>query len=233
MKYNVDRKDFNEAFNLLLDVVSKWIAEEKIKEQFSHLNTDKVQRIIYKTATYGWYIDDFSKNSTLDLNFCLRVIYGNLPEKLDSYLVAYYDKNLLNIKNRLINRYPNRKIILKEAFNAHSKEMYHSSICLLITQIDGICDDLLDAKFFLNKNYLPEIKEKIESKEIKYSDFLLSPISKKAIINEWEKDLEKYPVRLNRHEIIHGKDVFYGDRINSFKVISMISYIDYILTHFD
>lgn len=86
---------------------------------------------------------------------------------------------------------------------------------------------------FLKKNNLPEIKTELEKKNLKDSDFLLSPIQNKGSINAWEKELSKYPVRLNRHEIIHGRDLNYGKEINSLKLISMISYIDYILSHFD
>ncbi len=66
-----------------------------------------------------------------------------------------------------------------------------------------------------------------------YSDFLLSPVKNKGVVNGCEQELYKSPVKLNRHAIIHGKDVNYGNEINSLKLISMLSYIDYILTQFN
>jgi len=233
MKYNVKHTDIQEAIDSLAEAVARLIEGDRINEQFQHLNTDKVHMVIYKTATYGWYIDDFSKNSKININICLKHIYDNLPDKLDHYFSDYYKNRISEIRVNLMEKYPNRKEIISEGFEAHDKGCYNSSICLLITQIDGICDDILEAKFFLNKNFLPQIKEKLESKEMKYSDFLLSPIRKKASINSWEKEIDKFPIRLNRHEIIHGLDTNYGNEINSLKVISMISYIDFILTHFD
>jgi len=233
MEQKTKKRDINEAYNSLLKVVGKWWRDEEIKKEFSHLNTEKVRRVIYKTATYGWYLDDFSKTSEININTCLGFIYSNLPENLDSYLENYYNDRLSFIKDQLGEKYPNRKSIFDEAFKAHDNGLYHSSICLLITQIDGICNDVFNAKFFLNKNYLPEIKKKLDEKEIKYSDFLLSPINKKAIINGWEKEIDQFPVRLNRHEIIHGIDTNYGNELNSLKVISMLSYIDYIINHFN
>jgi hypothetical protein len=233
MKYIIHTKSSAEGFDRLLQVILKWDLDEKTKHQFSHLNTDKVRRVIYKMATYGWYIDDFSKNSDIDTNKCIKLIYNNLPHKLDEYLFNYYKSNSKNIKDRLIKAYPTREIILNEVFEAYKIGLFHSSISLLITQIDGICDDILGAKFFLNKNYLPQIKEKLEEKDIKYSIFLLSPINKKATVNGWEGEINKFPVRLNRHEIIHGVDKGYGNEINFFKVLSMISYIDMILSHFN
>lgn len=201
--------------------------------EFHHLKKDRVELIINKVSSYGWYIDDFSKESKINISKCLNFIYSNFPEKLDEYLSNYYKDRVLQIENNLKSKYPKRNAIISEAFHVHKNKCFHSSICLFITIIDGICDDILNAKFFKNTKNLPEIKVKIEEKKVKYIDFLLSPIKNKGAINAWEKELEKYPIRLNRHEIIHGKDLNYGNEINSLKIISMVSYIDYILTHFD
>jgi hypothetical protein len=232
MKREINNNNLKEGYNSLLKVVEKWWKEEKTKNEFRHLNTEKVDRVIYKASTYGWYFDDFSKTSKIDINKCLKYIYNNLPEKLDLYLSNYYTNKLATIKNGLNAKYPKRKSILNQAFQSHENGMYYSSICLLITQIDGICQDIFNAKFFINKSYLPEIKVKLDKKKIKYSDFLLSVINKKAIINSWEKEIDQFPIRLNRHEIIHGVDTSYGTELNSLKIISMLTHIDYIINHF-
>ena len=220
-------------FETIVKAVSKLIEEEGIKEEFIHLNTDRVQLTINKLSFYGWYIDDFSKKSKININNCLKFIYSNFSEKLDLHLSEYYNNKILEIENNLKLKYPKRKDIITEAFFSHKSKLYHSSICLFITLIDGVCDDTFEAKFFMNKKHLPEIKIKLEEKNIKYSDFILSPFKNKGVINGWGKELNKYPVRLNRHEIIHGKDVNYGNEINSLKFISMLSYIDFVLNHFN
>lgn len=232
MKYSVNHSEIKEGSETLVKALIRLYEVNRLFDQYKHLNTEKVEMVIYKTATYGWYVDDFSKNSELKINTCLKHIYNNLPEKLDLYFSDYYRGKIDEIRKMLTEKYSNRKQILNEAFDAHNKGLYHASICILLTQIDGICNDVLDAKFFINKNYLPQIKEKLESKNLKYSDFILSPIIKKASINSWEKEIEKFPIRLNRHEILHGVDIQYGNETNSLKVISMISYIDFVLSHY-
>ncbi|MAO34505.1 MAG: hypothetical protein CMP12_01065 [Zunongwangia sp.] len=234
MKYSVNNNnDLKEGYESLVKSITRLHEVNRLFAQYSHLNTEKVAMVIYKTATYGWYIDDFSKNSGININTCLKHIYNNLPEKLDAYFTDYYKGKIEKIRKRLVEKYSSRKEILNEAFESYNKGYYCASICILLTQIDGICNDILEAKFFVNKNYLPQIKEKLENKNLKYSDFILSPIFKKASINSWEKEIEKFPIRLNRHEIIHGVDINYGNEKNSLKVISMISYIDFVLSHYN
>lgn len=208
------------------------LIEQDRKNEFHHLNTNRVELILYKMASYGWYVDDFSNESLIDTNQCLKYIYGNFPEKLDKYFSEYYCNKIDEIGKKLKSKYTKRKSIISEAFYTHKNNLYHSSICLFITLIDGICDDEFDSKFFKNKKNLPEIKSELENEQKDYLNFIISPIKKKGAINGWEKELNNYPIRLNRHEIIHGKDVNYGNMINSLKLISMLSYIDYVLCIF-
>ena len=242
---------FNDNYNSLIKSLSEILIEQEFKREskkrtnyfnrekteliinkLGHLNTKKVGLIINKIAAYGWYVDDFSYESSLDVNLSLKYIYGNFPEKLDSHFSKYYSYKTDEIEQELILKYPNRKPIISEAFYAHKRGLYHSSICLIITLIDGICDDEYESKFFKNKKNLPEINLDLNNLNKEYLDFLISPIKKKGVINGWEKELHKYPIRLNRHEIIHGKDVDYGTLINSLKMISMLSYINYVLDIF-
>lgn len=229
----MEKSTFQINYDSLVAIVAKIIKDVEIGNQFLHLKKDRVELIINKISSFGWYIDDFSKESKLSTSKCLKFIYTNLPEKLDEYLSDYYKNKVNQIEDDLKTKYPKRSAIISEAFYAHRNKLFHSSICVFITIIDGICDDVLDAKFFKNIKDLPEIRVKLEEKKMNFSDFLLSPIKNKGAINAWEKELNKYPIRLNRHEIIHGKDINYGNEINSLRIISMLSYIDYILTHFD
>lgn len=229
----MDKTTSKTNYDKLIEMVGVMIKEGVIGNRLDHIRKDRVALIINKTSSYGWYIDDFSKESKIDHRKCLAHIYSNFPEKLDQYFSDYYNNKIDQIENDLKSKYPTRNAIISEAFYVHRNKLFHSSICLFITLIDGICNDVLDAKFFKNKNNLPEIKGKIEEKKMKHSDFLLSPINNKGAINAWEKELNKYPIRLNRHEIIHGIDINYGNEVNSLKIISMLSYIDYILNHFD
>lgn len=226
--YLLEKSDYEK----LIDAVFKLTEVVRIESEFNHFNSDRVELVIKKLSFYGWFVDDFSKESNIEINKCLKFIYSNFPEKLDVYLSNYYRNEIGEIEKKLKLRYPKRKQIITEAFFTHKNKLYHSSICLFITLIDGICDDIFESKFFMNnRKHLPEINDKLEGVIMMSSDFVLSPFRTKGVINGWKKELDKYPVRLNRHEIIHGVDVNYGSELNSLKFISMLSYIDYVLNH--
>lgn len=214
-------------------LISKLISDLLNEERFEHLNTERMGFIINKIASYGWYIDGFSKNPDINVKKCLRYIYSGFSNKLDEYLSKNYTDRLLEIEANLKLKHPSREQIINEAFYAHNQGLFYSSICLFITLVDGICDDVYQAKFFINnkKDHLPQIKDKIEDR-MNFADFILTPVINKGPINSWEKELDKHPIRLNRHEIIHGIDVSYGTQINSLRFISMLSYIDFVTTYF-
>ena len=161
----MEKSTFQINYDSLVALVAKMIKDGEIGNRFNHLKKDRVELITKKNSLYGWYIDDFSKESKISSSKCLRFIYSNFPEKLDEYLSDYYNNKIIQIEDDLKSKYPKRNAIISEAFYVHRNKLFHSSICLFITLIDGICDDVLDAKFFKNIKDLPEIKVKLEEKK--------------------------------------------------------------------
>ena len=65
--------------------------------------------------------------------------------------------------------------------------------------------------------------------QLLYWKNFIVPMSEPTAINDHSSNLEKFPIRLNRHEILHGMDANYGTKLNSVKIISFLSYINDVL----
>ena len=212
--------------------VSKLPFDEIIKN-FNNFKTNGPE-ILRKLSQYGWFIDkSFTISEILTLE---NIIESNNEESLNQYFSNYYHENVRNIEHILNESYPNRKKIFNEAFGNYKEEKYTSSITLFLTQIDGICYDKMEKMFFTNDKklsrkqiYKPEVTEKIMNASNELMKLLLSPINESTLINEHSENVRKFPVRLNRNEIIHGIDISYGTKINNLKIISLINYIADIL----
>ena len=139
---------------------------------------------------------------------------------------------------QIIQLNPNRTAIIKEAFENHRQERYCSAITLLLTQVDGICCDEFEKLFFYNdrdarKNsiYKPEVEVELRKRADSLTELYLEVLKTSTGINDLSKNVCKYPVRLNRHEILHGMDYEYGTKLNSLKIISFISFINDIVRY--
>jgi hypothetical protein len=212
--------NYQNPFAMLTE--SMKILEEKAPEGFKEL------------AKHGWYLDYNSFPKTpVELGEELKKGNG---EEVDKFLMEYYEEELENIESRLTKNNEQRSLIIKEGFNNHKNENYYSSITLLLTQADGLCFDKAKKFYFKNnskltrqKQYKPEIEEILTDDTTFLLKEFLAPMSEPTAINELSSKLEKFPVRLNRHEIIHGIDSNYGTKLNSLKIISFLSYINDVL----
>ena len=185
-------------------------------------------------AKYGWYLD-YSCLPKTPLELGEKLKKGKVDE-VDQFLINYYENELENIRTRLIKKNGHRKEIIDEGLENHNKKNYNSSITLLLTQADGLCYDKTKKLFFRNnsklsrkKKYKPEIEEILANDTALLLKEFLAPMNEPTAINELSSKLEKFPVRLNRHEILHGIDYNYGTKINSLKIISFLSYINDVL----
>ena len=185
-------------------------------------------------SKYGWYLGyDGLPRTPIELGYKLRMGHEN---EVNKFLEEYYEEQLGNIENRLFSRNPKRKGILKEGFDNHRKGDYFSSITLLLTQADGLCYDKAKKFYFQNNNrlkrdkiYKPAIEEEIIEESFMFLKEYLAPMNHTAPINESMDNMENFPVRFNRHEIIHGVDLEYGTKINSLKTISFLNYLNDVL----
>lgn len=201
-------------------------------ERFKGRNKEKISRFIYKMAELGWFTEHFTEISNKTIDNLFGLLYSNQFDKIDDYYLAHFENKFTLIQKELIERYPNREPILKEAFSNTLNKNYSSSIVLLLTQIDGICNDNYGVNFFITdkkNNYKPKVEPKINENLLGQHKFALSPISKKTPINIHQSGTDNFPIELNRHNIIHGLDTTYGSKLNNYKVLSTLSYLDKLI----
>ena len=194
----------------------------------------KAPESLIELSKYGWYMGyDSLPKTPIELHEKLK---DGKEKEVDKFLSDYYKSELKFVEKRLIKRNPERKILIKEGFSNHYKGHYFSSITLLLTQADGLCYDRAKKFYFQNdstlkrsKVYRPAIHEDLARNDQIFLKEFLAPMSNPSAINELIKNIKNFPVRLNRHEIIHGIDIEYGTELNSLKTISFLNYLNDVL----
>lgn len=185
---------------------------------------------IAELAKYGWYVNnDFAPGFILGL---LEGLSKGNVKKVDNVLSDYYENEIENIQAIIMRNNPKRKAILTEAFDNHYNERYFSSITLMLTQIDGICNERFNENFFKSSNGKPLLSDKLLNNNVLYKQIFGHLFSENTAINKRTDKLKGFPVKLNRHAILHGMDYDYNTKINSLKIISMFGFIN-DLVHFD
>jgi len=164
---------------------------------------------------FGWYIP--FELMFKDISILVEQFENNKIDKADKFLTKHFKKDFKIIKNSLINSFPERKNILMEAFNAHSKKMFFSSTILFLSQADGITKN----KIFIGNNFKKLIKENKEHPLVnlfKEKNPLTIHFNKKGS-NSTNSDY------LNRHGVMHGLQHNYGTEQNSFKALSFLWFV--------
>lgn len=206
---------------------------EDIQERIK-IAVEKTPESLVELSRYGWYIDlgfDFAE----PIELYERITKGDI-DYVDNYFIKYYNDKLKQIEYELCENYPSRAHIFSESFNCYKKGKYYATISLLLTQADGICYGKTKKLFFINnkqlakqKKYVPEVEEKIQRMSGGVIDLLLEPMKNSTVINDLTENISSYPVKLNRHAILHGMDTEYGTKVNCLKVISFVNYLNEML----
>lgn len=184
---------------------------------------------VTEMAEYGWFPNWF----TFDFR-------PEEDETLDDFMIGHIDQCWDDLTQRIIKFCPNRKHILKVAFDLLEQGNYIASVPLLIIQADGICSEEF-TYFFTKDNQTgnkasDEIICQAESGELVvsiFSDILLEPFKVDLQISKGSSRASKAAKEKgpNRHGIIHGsrKHLDYGSKVNGYKAVSFLAFIVYAL----
>lgn len=171
-------------------------------------------------ANYGWYISDqLQMNQLTDI---VKLANDEKEDEINMFFLSYYSENIAENINSLAVRFPERKEMFEEAFQAHKNKSYHSSTLLWLTFCDGICD----GELFKLRGKKSAIKKWLEKNDtpVAYTKFL-EVITEENAIDAFTGDKAKYKSQLNRHGIMHGYDINYGNKINSLKAFSLLVFL--------
>ncbi len=201
-------------------------AFEQLQKSFCELPS-RTQKALLLLGTHGWYLDlNMPGFWKLEKAFS----EGNVKEAEDA-LVEYFESRVGEIEESISKRFPSREKLIRSAFKAHRRQEYELSIPVFLAQTDGICKEVTKQYLFRKQNQKRQIAIYIE--QIAADTFraaLLSPLSKTLPI--WASEYERAEGfnELNRHMVLHGESLDYGNKVNSLKAISLVNYVAHVLT---
>lgn len=215
-----------QALNEVAEAARPFLANLQANMKALPGRVTEVQRTL---ARRGWFLPPKAPAMSL-INLVEEYSAAGRMNELDELMLKYIDSQLDEIETDLVSRYPKRAALFEEAIKAHRQKMYASSITVLLSQVDGICIDLLGEKFFSMETgkggvTQPKTKRVIESYEVSvFQEMMLEPLLSGSGMGAGERAQSSYPDSLNRHTVMHGIDTTYPSPMNSAKVISLVVY---------
>jgi len=197
----------------------------------------RVDTIHAYLAQRGWFIPfhfaDFGAFKKYE-----RLIKNNEHEIIEKDTQQYIKDHSLNFKHQAEKHFPSRFKILGAAFEAHENKKYELSIPVLLAQADGMFEELIGTTFYSNEEkQLKKIKRRLLEKlaenghptsTTSLSYLLIKQFEVKSLLHENFSEIEKRKNKnpslnpLNRHTILHGRDIDYANEANSLRTIALI-----------
>jgi hypothetical protein len=190
---------------------------------------ERTRKSLMVLAKHGWYFDpEMPFAGIRELENALE--NGDI-DAVNEDLIEYFSERLSEIEENIKRKFPARASILAGAFSAHRREEYALSIPVFLIQADGICFDLINKQLYSKKGKVPVVAEYAETITTDiFRSALLYPLTQplpiSASANERTEDFN----HLNRHQVIHGESTDYDTALNSFKAISLLNYVSYVLS---
>lgn len=202
-------------------------AFEELQQSFREL-PPRTQEALLALGAHGWYLDlEMSFPGLWGLKKALSE--GNVG-KAEEALVDYFEGRIDEIEKSITKRFPHRAHIIRPAFNAHRRGEYELSIPVLLAQTDGICKEMINQYLFIKHDKKPRTAIYVEQFTADtFGAALLSPLARTLPISASEDQRPIGTDALNRHTVLHGESLTYGNKTNSLKAISLINYVAHVL----
>ncbi|MGD0078510.1 MAG: hypothetical protein ABSB91_07795 [Sedimentisphaerales bacterium] len=223
------QQQYAPAIRALSNSCNAWIKDNshtidaiiKFAEQAQYWQKQQKQNVVLM-AENGWFPNWYT--------------FFYKPEKkslsLDELMISHLNNCWDDLKTKIIELCPNRKHIIKVAFQLHESENYIASIPLFISQSDGIFCEQMKSFLFAGEKPKIVIEQMLCNGELQrgfFIDILLEPYKIKTQFSEGirkfnAKDKKKAP---NRNGILHGhrEHLDYGTEINSLKSLSLLAFV--------
>ena len=214
------------CFSSMLDNVSRITIplSETLVKGISKTLSERYQLL----AAEGWFCD-IGETEEEYSTFMKEVFFYHEISELSDTFKEYHNSHLDLIEQRLLRMYPERNRFIAEAFIAHRTGKYMFSIPIFLSLADRITYlKTGDACLFTSSDKQPKIKQTQFMKDLIDESLLieamLSAVTNFSAINKPEK-IDNNKFFLNRHTILHGKNLDYDTEMNSLKVISLLNYL--------
>lgn len=177
---------------------------------------------------HGWYVDLDGMTEEY-LYWLVSNFTKENNTKAESTLVEHFERRLSEIETSIIGKFPHREHLIRAAFSAHRRREFELSIPVLLAQTDGICKEVMNQYLFIKEDKKPCTAIYVKQMAADTFTFaLLSPLTKTLPINASKKKRIAGFSELNRHMILHGESLDYGNKVNSLKAISLLNYVAHI-----
>jgi hypothetical protein len=224
--YREPLENLAEHFSSMLDKISRITIPltKTLAKRFSITLSERYQLL----ATEGWFCD-IGETEEEYLTFMKKVFFYHDISELSDAFKEYHYSHLDLIEQRLLRMYPERNRFITEAFDAHRTGKYLFSIPIFLSLADGITYlKTGEACLFSSSDKQPKIKQTQFMKNLIDESLLLeamlSAVTNFSAINKPER-IDDNRFFLNRHTILHGKNLDYDTEMNSLKVISLLNYL--------
>lgn len=183
------------------------------------------QTTIRSLLDRGWFISadfDFTMLGELSAMFAQADF-----EEADRFMSDLVESHLEDIFELACSRYPDRADVLNQALLGHRASWYALAIPAILAQIDGMSKADLKVSLYSKKGSgeFPETQKVVCDWCVgALSRAIYLPMMELSGLVASEKQRGRWPIAVNRHEIMHGAVADYGTRINSLKVISLLHY---------
>lgn len=188
----------------------------------------RTQKALLLLGAHGWFMD--MEMTFPDLWELEKALTDGNVEEAETALIAHFESRVDGIETALIQKFPHRAHIIRSAFAAHRRDEYELSIPVLLAQTDGICKEI--ASQYLFRKHQKKPRTAIYVEQIAGDTFqaaLLSPLTLTLPISASEDEREPGTETLNRHTVLHGDSLDYGNKRNGLKAISLINYVAHTL----
>lgn len=207
---------FQENHKRMMDDIAKAIKAHQ-------LEVLRVPDSIKKLVEYGWYLPfDFNAPT---INRYVQLLSNGKADFVDEDLMNYFDDKILKIEKKLRDRFPHRSAAIAAAFKAHLNKDYYLSIPVFFSQIEGICNEVIEERFFSVKKNKPKTTKWASKFELgSVLGLLVEPLNHLGAAR-----IDQYKSRnlgINRHAVLHGDCNDYGEKkVNSYKTLSLLSFV--------
>jgi hypothetical protein len=205
---------------------------QELIDEFPH----RSQQTLTAMAEEGWFYDE--DMALEDLSRYSDLLTSQQRPVLHQELTEHFTRRASAICIKTVERFPNRRLPLEQAFTAHERGQYFLSIPTLLSQVDGMCQEVCGPdNTMMSKRQIPG-----GASAAKTYDFVLQQSAQDAILgaflaplaqiiplNEKVANLPSGFDGLNRHQVLHGLSDSYGTLDNSLRAISLIGYVSAML----
>lgn len=176
-------------------------------------------------AQHGWFAQpEFDLSQISELSIAAT---ANNNEMLNQKFSVFIEDCEVEILDRLLLDYPDREHLINEAFSLHREARYYASIPLFLMLAEGIGFGKTSFSVFNTSQNKPEVAKyfkTIKSKSRSIEDMFSRPLVENHPLSR------NKPGKLNRHTVLHGKDLAYGTKINSLQALSFLGNAGWIFS---